>query len=314
MGEQLDLFGNKPAKPAEPAPVVQEEEAPVAATPESLPGQMDLFGDRWQRAAAAHKALQSFDLEGAADGLREAVKSYPTDTSLIERVELVTKLAKTLRGARRKAKSPARALAAIEPKVPEFLAEYWHRRLAELMEDEGGAGAVLDGVPAGLHWLRAGDPARAEESLRATLEREPLDCRARGYLADALFVQERQPEARKEYRQALSLSPEQVDIRHAADIAVRDLPSVAEEDFELPGEPVEWAVAVGLIAGLFLPPSHLPDDWVEPAALEKLPAGVQFYRWLVAEKVARDDAQRIACRRAMKALSPRLIKEVVGSR
>ena len=103
-------------------------------------------------------------------------------------------------------------------------------------------------------------------------------------------------------------------IRHSVDIAVRDLPGLAEEDYELPGEPVHWAVAVGLLEGVFLPPSRLPDDWLEPAVLAKLPAGVQLYRWLVAEKVARDDAQRIACRRAMKALSPRLMKEVVGRR
>jgi hypothetical protein len=65
---------------------------------------------------------------------------------------------------------------------------------------------------------------------------------------------------------------------------------------------------------VFVRPPHLPDDWVGAEALEPLAPGVRFYRWLVAEKVARDDAQRIACRRAMKALSPRLLKILLDRR
>ena len=110
---------------------------------------MDLFGDRWQRAAAAHKALESFELDAAAEALREVVRLYPADVTLLERADLVARLAASLRGARRKNQTLARALAAIEPKVPPFLATYWHRRLAERVEEEAGAGAVLDAVPAG---------------------------------------------------------------------------------------------------------------------------------------------------------------------
>jgi tetratricopeptide (TPR) repeat protein len=313
VGEQLDLFGCKPVLHAEPAPVAPEEIPPPAPS-QTLPGQMDLFGDRWQRASAAHKALESFDLDGAAEALRETVRLYPDDAALLERADLVVRLAASLRGARHKYKSPARALAAIETKIPPFLATYWHRRLAELVEEEGGAGAVLDSVPAGLHWLRAGEVARAEESLRSTLAREPSECRARGYLADALFAQERQAEARIAYRDALALAPGQVDMLNVVDPSVRDLPSLGEDEYELPGASVEWAAAVGLLEGVFVRPPHLPDDWVGAEALEPLAPGVRFYRWLVAEKVARDDAQRIACRRAMKALSPRLLKELLDRR
>ena len=53
-------------------------------------------------------------------------------------------------------------------------------------------------------------------------------------------------------------------------------------------------------------------DRLDPASLEVLPPGVQFYRWLVAEKAALDHAKRIVCRRAMKALSPRLMKEFLA--
>lgn len=110
------------------------------------------------------------------------------------------------------------------------------------------------------------------------------------------------------YRDALARSPLQVDIAAVADMAVRDLPSLADEDYELPSPTVEWAAAVGLIEGVFIPPSTVPEE------SEELPPGVRFYRWMVAEKAARNDAERIACRRAMKALSPGLMRKVVGRR
>ena len=313
MGEQLDLFGYKPVLQPEPSPAAPVD-LPAPLAPETSPGQMDLFSDRWQRAAAAHKALESFDLDAAAEALREAVRLYPADVALLERAEVVARLAASLRGARRKHPTLARALAAIEPKVPPFLATYWHRRMADLLEVEGGAGAVLDAVPAGFHWLRAGEVFRAEESLRSTLAREPSDCRARGYLADALFAQERQAEARIAYREALALAPSQVDMCNVGDPSVQELPSLAETEYEIPGAPVEWAAAVGLLEGVFIPPLHLADDWVGAQTIGGLAPGVRFYRWLVAEKLARDDAHRIACRRAMKALSPRLLKELLDRR
>lgn len=310
MGRQLDLFGSESVQPAEPARVEPEEEEAVDVAPGPLPGQMDLFGDRWLRAAAAHRALETFDLDAAADGLRETMRSYPADTALRERAELVAKLAASLRKARRKNKSAARSLATIGPEIPAFLANAWHHRLAELMEEELGPGAVMDAIPAGFHWLRAGDHLRAEASLRLTLEREPSDCFARGLLAEALFALGRQHESRLVYRDALATSPTQVDVAMAADISVRDLPGLAEEDYGLPA-PIEWAAAIGVLEGVFVPPAPLPDDWLDPASLEQLPSGVRFYRWLVAEKAAPDDTKRIACRRAMKALSPRLMKEVL---
>jgi len=313
VSEQLDLFGHELVLQAKPAPTAPEQTPPSAPT-ESLADQMDLFGDRWQRATAAHKALERFDLEAAVEALREAVSLYPGDATLLERANIVAKVAAALRSARRKTKSMAWALALIEPKIPAFLADDWHRRLAEVMEEEAGAGAILEGISAGFHWLEAGDPARAEQSLRATLDREPSNCRARGHLGDALFQQGRVHEARLAYRDALSMEPADVAIASAADEAVRELPSQASDEFELPGAPVEWAAAVGLIERVFLPPASVPEEWLAPDTLAALAPGLRFYRWLVAEKFARDDARRIACRRAMKALSPRLLKELLDRR
>lgn len=305
MGEQLDLFGDKPARPQEPVAPAPEPLVPVVTEPGPLPGQMDLFGDRWLRASAALKALESFDLDLASEALREAVRLYPSDADLLGQANLVAGLAGSLQRAGASL-SGARAMAAIEQEVPGFLGTYWHRSLAELMEEEGGSGAVLDGVPAGLHWLRAGDTSRAEESLRATLSCDAPNCRARAYLADALFVRGRQSEARMMYRDALASLPLEVDIAAVVDMAVRDLPCLAGEEYELPEPWVEWAAAVGLLEGVFIPPSDIilnPDAALLP--------GLRFYRWMVAERAARTDADRIACRRAMKALSPRLMREVV---
>jgi len=306
VGEQLELFaGIATAPQADEAPEEPEEEAP-----RSLAGQADLFGDRWLRASAAYAALESFDLDAAAEALREAVRRYPADASLGARADRVRKLAASLRAARKQKRSLAAALLAMEREVPAFLVRYWHRRLAEALEAEGGSGAAVDGVPAGLHWLRAGDPVRAEESLRATLGREPADCRARGYLGDALFAQNRQSEARVAYRDALALSPAEVDLAGMADAGVAELPLLAEEEYELPGDPLEWAAAVGLVEGVFAPP-RVGQDWVDDPVLDQLAPGICCYRWLAAERAARQHEERIACRRVIKKLSPRLLEELL---
>ncbi|MEI8254856.1 MAG: hypothetical protein WCJ30_04210, partial [Deltaproteobacteria bacterium] len=74
----------------------------LATSAEVTVGQMDLFGDRWLRAAAAHKALEVFDLEAATVALRGAEGLYPTDASLLERTERVASLAAALREAQRR--------------------------------------------------------------------------------------------------------------------------------------------------------------------------------------------------------------------
>ncbi|MBK8259666.1 MAG: hypothetical protein IPK82_44290 [Polyangiaceae bacterium] len=149
MGEQLDLFAFN-ATPAPKPPVTAPEPEPTPVEPpDVLPGQMSLFGDRWHRASAVHKALNAFDLEAAGVALAEALRLYPTDALFLQRAELVDKLAATLRKPRRKKATFAQALLSIAPEIPNFLALPWHRRLALEIEREGGAGAVLEGTPAG---------------------------------------------------------------------------------------------------------------------------------------------------------------------
>jgi len=166
-------------------------------------------------------------------------------------------------------------------------------------------------VPIG--YVRA-RPQRAEASLRETLTREPSDAHARGYLGDALFAQGRGELARNEYRDALAEAPGEVDFARMLDREVAELPASAELEYEVPGPPREWAAATGILDGLFAPPRRLPEGWTETEALEALDPGIRFYRWLVRELSASSDAERIACRRAMKALAPKMLERVMRRR
>lgn len=314
MGEQLDLFAGRDIPLLHFDGTIEDHATDAMHLEPSVDppaGQLDLFGDRWLRAAAAHRALETFDLEAATAALRDTVALYPSDISLLGRAERVSKLARTLRetpGTR------ATALVAIEPEVPAFLSTAWNLQVATEIERELGAGGVLDGRPAGYFLLRAGAIERAERSLRATLARDRENGRARGYLGDALTARDQRSEARAEYRDALARSPRTVDLPSVSDVEVRDLPAVAEIDHDVPGDPVDWAAAVGVIEGTFARPHDVPSDWLDAVVLEVLAPGQQFYRWLVGELAARDDAERIACRRAMKALCPSLLKAALDRR
>lgn len=309
MGEQLTLFDLGQAAPARvvAAPVVVVEAQEPACLPPVDPRQMDLLGDRWSRVSAAHRALAEFDLDAAADALRHALQTYPGDDTLASRCRELEELGSALQQARDRTGSLVAALAGIGDRVPAYLRTAWHRSVAVEAERECGPGATVGGVPAGWHWLRAGEPAMAEASLRATLAREPADGRARGYLADALTVQGRSDEARAGYRDALATAPYAVDLAAVVDELVRDLPRAAEIDYEIPDTPVEWSAAVGLVAGVFGWPEDLPAEAFEAHELAGLPPGLQFYRWLVRERASQDLDARVACRRAMKALCPGLL-------
>ena len=128
----------------------------------------------------------------------------------------------------------------------------------------------------------------------------------RAYLGDALFAQDRKPEARILYRDALAMAPAEVDVDAIADAAVRGLPEIARLDYELTDRPLEWAAAVGLVEGVLTPPTPT-RTWLDAGELEPLAPGQRLYRWLVAEPLASGE-QRIAARRAIKALSPSVLK------
>ena len=316
MAEQLDLFGMSPARVAPPrrteptpAPAPQPDSGDAGLARMVLDAgleQMDLFGDRWLHASTAHEALRSFDLEAATVALWGAVDLYPSDLELRQRAEQIEALAAALDEALATAPSRAHALASLGEWVPAFIETRWHQAVAQAIEDEGGPGASLGDTPAGLYWLRAGLAFSAETSLRATLALDPTSARVRAYLGDALFAQDRKPEARILYRDALAMAPAEVDVDAIADAAVRGLPEIARLDYELTDRPLEWAAAVGLVEGVLTPPTPT-RTWLDAGELEPLAPGQRLYRWLVAEPLASGE-QRIAARRAIKALSPSVLK------
>ncbi len=316
MADQFGLFDRRP-QPAPPEPARAPEPqpaAPPAVAPLVDARQSDLFGDRALGAAAVQRALFDFDLAAVVEALGELIVRYPEDPALRGRADELESLAASLERTRRASRSEAGALLAVAELVPAHLAAAWLRRIARTIESELGAGAVPDGTPAGAYWLRAGDAPRAEASLRKTLAREPRDAHSRGYLGDALFAQGRGALARDEYRDALAQAPDRVDLARIFDREVAELPASAELEYEVPGPPREWAAATGILDGLFAPPRRLPEGWTEIAALEALAPGIRFYRWLVQELSASSDAERIACRRAMKALAPKMLERVMRRR
>lgn len=318
MPEQLGLFDRRPQVPAAPEPVPAEapEPAPLAGTGARPTDarQGDLFGDRWLRARAVLAALEVFDLDLASEELAKLAAVYPDDAAMGERTAAIEELARAFADARRATTTRADALLAIETHVPVWAEQAWRRHLAETIEREAGPGGEHRGVPAGLHWLRAGDGAQAEASLRALLARDPSNARVRAYLGDALFFQENRYAARVEYRDALAMAPGDVDLESLLDREVADVTSIAEFELELPGPPLEWCAAVGVLDGVFALPKDTPPGWTDAAALASLPSGLRFYRWLVAEFLAESDDERLACRRAMKGLSPQLLERLLRRR
>lgn len=273
-----------------------------------LEGQLDLFGDRWLGASAVHAALEVFDLNAARQALAELMRSYPLDEVLCERAQVVAALSRSLASAAQRTRSPARALLALAEEVPNFLAPFWHRRVASLLEQERGLVVADDCGLIGEHWLLAGEATAAERALRAALSLGPDDSRIRAYLGDALAAQGRTAEARIAYRDAFAGAPMEVETARIIDPVVRDLTRIAANEYELPGTPVTWTATLGLLEHVFLPPPSVPADWLEPSVLARLAPGLRFYRFLLAEMHATEPSTRIAYRRELKACSPELLR------
>lgn len=306
--QQLNLFGElaeaSGSQPGEPVCSV-----PVSETAADF-GQLGLFSDRWLSATGAHAALERFELQEATSALHSLLQRYPGDRSLMERAAAIERLSGALAQARALGASTASALARVSRAVPAFIEPFWRRRLALAIEAEAGPGGVVEGVPAGFHWLALGQLSEAENSLRNTLERDPRDARARAYLADVLTLQGRQAPARAQYRDAFAQRPSLVDLERLRDAAVQRLPALAECEFEVPGDGVEWVAAIGVMTGTFLAP-----DWAALRATSSADArstGVEFYHWLGRELLADSMPDRLACRRAMRALASQVFAQYMA--
>ncbi len=277
--------------------------------PENDGRQLDLFDDRTMWRERARRALREFDLAEAKLQLETYLAHWPDDAEARQLLAAVAALFQRLVALKTEMGDPVAALLRLGDDLRDFNLTGWHRRLAAEAEQRYGAGCDIAGTPAGLHWLAAGEPERAAQSLRDSLRAAPEDARLLAYLGDALFVGHDVEAARDCYLRAFLLDPAAIDLPRLADPAVRDLPAAAEVDYEICGDFLDWALAVGTVEKIF----PLPAAAVLPG-LSALPAGLSapntpgrsFYRLILEHRAARSDGEKVALRRKMNALCPPL--------
>lgn len=309
--EQLDLFGNAMDMDLLPPGGALVESAEQAEVPCSLEGQLDLFSGPVVRSLEAQSKLERFELWAGAIELGWAVVAYPSDSSLRDRADQVSRLAARFEAERMRRGSQVAALLSIASAVPTYLQQSWHRCLARALEAEGGKGAVHVGGPAGLHFRLGGELEAAEVSLRTSLDLHPADARLRSYLADVWSLLGRPKQARLYYRDACACTPCRVDWARIADEEVAQLPHVAELDYEVTGDPQTWAAAIGLLERVFIPPEQAP---IRAGAESDVAPGLRFYDWLVRDLAAANHDEHLVARRAMKALDAQLFDHYLHHR
>ncbi len=271
--------------------------------------QLDLFEERTVQLQRSRRLLlESLDLERARGETRRFVASYGPDAE-IERLDYtIAAVENALCAEMQHTGNQVEALLRIGPSIPGWLRPGWHRRIALEAERRAGAGCRVGAETVGFHLLRAGDLEQAERSLRATLERDPDDARSRARLGDALFRRCETAAARAEYLRALLEGPEAVDWADVADAQILALPAIAATEYQVLGQPADWAAAVGTIEGVLPMPAAVLDGLGVTAALETASLGLRFYGLLREEWAARTLAERARIRRSMKALCPSLLR------
>lgn len=277
--------------------------------------QLDLFEERTLRLLGARRALlESLDLETAREELRRFVARHGADPEA-ERLSAAVAGIEALPKSNGDESSgdgadPIPGLLRLGPAIPDWLRPGWHRRLALDAERLGGIGCGVGSETTGYHFLRAGDLDRAERSLRATLEREPADGRSRARLGDVLHKRGEPQAARLEYARSLVDAPGTVDWEGVADQDIAALPPIATSEYQVEGEPADWAAAVGTVEGVFPWPAPTLAGLDGPPSSETSETGqpgLRFHRLLCEERAARVLADRTRIRRAMKQLCPALL-------
>lgn len=277
--------------------------------------QLDLFEERTVRLARGRSALRAFDLSSAREEFAACLLRYPEERAAREGMAIACRLSDRLAELEAEHGDPVTALVLLAPEVGEATRAGWHRRLAQEAERRHGCGCEAAGAPAGLHWLLGGDLEEAERSLRDTLDAAPGDTQARGYIGDVLFRRGQVRPARLEYLQAFLADPTMVDLGRLADPEVAAIPSVAENEYEVPGSSLDWVAAVGTVEGVFpVPAATLPGigGGADAHPSDDSP-GRSFYRYLLEERSARSHEERIAARRKMKQLCPSLLAVYLGT-
>ncbi|MBI2372491.1 MAG: hypothetical protein HYV07_00695 [Deltaproteobacteria bacterium] len=278
---QLELFRPFEYAPAQMAPVV-EAPAPIPEV------QLTFFEPASQLRAAWRTALAKLDLAEA----RRLLLEGPRDEAAEKDLALVELLLGRHAKLERALSDPYEALAGLVPELPAWMVAGAHRTLFALATR---LGRDLGAASAGRHLDLAGDSAEAVAVIRSELQARPNDKRLLEHLGDALFRAGDVTEARRAY---LAAALQGASLTSAADPDVAGLEETARVVFEITTDLPGWAVAVGLVEGVFS-----AGLFFEP---EVDSAGFAFAHTISKERTAQTHAQRVASRRALKSLHPGL--------
>lgn len=276
-------------------------------------------------------SLRSLDFAGSTREFADLAARDPDDPFLAWARDLAQRLSaagsdldalvRSFEDARRELRPPIVEVeeeSAARSDLPDRLRSVLARTLAERAEEKRGTAGRAGGIPVARLWIEAGDATRARACAEAILAAEGESAELIACLADAYFVSgdtAMRAEARDLYRRALVLDPHGLDLSAIVDPEVRDLLPLAEMEYEVPGDPVEWLAIVGFLERV-LPIAHFGEaDWaragerglLEPPVVEEDPRS--FYHYLrVSESWQvfgdRGEALRVEARKRLKAVAP----------
>lgn len=284
-----------------------------------LGAQLDLFDARNLRLEDARRALAGGRAEDACRELARLRNSYPDDLGIAAELSFALTLMRRL--GEIEAMAPAerpRSLMELAHGATAGVRAWLLRRAAGELRHASGPTALLDGKPASVLLLEAGD-AHTAWTIAAEAVRDSPRARFLSYLADVEHRLEHRSRSRARYREALALDPYDVDWDVVADDDVKSIPEIARTELELE-DGVAWAAPVGVVMRVLPigdpPPSPASPDGVQdhpPALAPALGHAHEFLRALVRATQDRG-ANAIDARRQMRALAPQLLAAYLETR
>jgi hypothetical protein len=278
------------------------------------------------------ESLRELDFTGAGKEFSELAKRYPANQAYQASLRITEKMSKEARDLDRLTRTYLESRRAWRPPpqdpsgngshsdLPELCLRSCAYAVAKRAERERGASGEAGGVPLARLFVEAGEAARARACAEAALRERGESAPLLACLANAYSLDEQNrflAEARDLYRRAFVLDPHAVDFESIVDGAVRDLVSLAELEYEVPGDPLEWLPTVGFLERV-LPIAHIDEAEVASKGIEGLMEAPvtpedsrSFYHYLrVTESChnfgVRGEAIRIEARKRLKAIAPQL--------
>jgi len=293
-----------------------------------LGAQLDLFNDRHLRLEDARRALAEGRTQDACRELFRLRDCYPEDPGITAELELARTLMRRL--GEIEAMAPGerpRPLVELARATMGGIRAALLRRAAGELRQAGGPAALLDGKPASVLLLEAGD-AHTAWATAVEAVRDSRRARFLAYLADVEYRLDHKSRALARYREALALDPYDVDWEELTSDDVKMLPDIARTEFELE-DGVAWAAPVGVVLRV-LPigdppppsassapsapsaPSSGPGVDV-PAVSAALEHAHEFLRALIRATQDRG-VNALNARRQMRALAPQLLAAYLQGR